>query len=75
MSKELVRKYENRVLAKSHLVNILTDTRLLLEYGKLLVGSGSFRGLYYLVVEVYNEIENLDREIKAIEQEMGRGEK
>jgi hypothetical protein len=65
---ELKKRLVLRMLAKKHLCTILTDTRLIVEYAKVYYADGKPQGLYYVVLAIRNEIENLNTEIKQLKE-------
>jgi hypothetical protein len=67
---ELKKRLVLRMLAKKHLCTILTDTRLIVEYSKVYYADGKFQGLYYVVLAIRNEIENLNAEIKELKEKI-----
>jgi uncharacterized protein YlxW (UPF0749 family) len=67
---ELRKRLILRMLAKRHLGIILTDTRLIVEYAKVYYADGKPQGLYYVVLAIRNEIENLDAEIRQLKNEI-----
>jgi hypothetical protein len=67
---ELKKRLVLRMLAKKHLCTILTDTRLIVEYAKVYYADGKFQGLYYVVLAIRNEIENLNTEIKQLKEKI-----
>jgi hypothetical protein len=67
---ELKKRLVLRMLAKKHLCTILTDTRLIVEYAKVYYADGKPQGLYYVVLAIRNEIENLNTEIKELKEKI-----
>jgi hypothetical protein len=67
---ELKKRLVLRMLAKKHLCTILTDTRLIVEYAKVYYADGKPQGLYYVVLAIRNEIENLNTEIKQLKEKI-----
>jgi hypothetical protein len=67
---ELKKRLVLRMLAKKHLCTILTDTRLIVEYSKVYYADGKPQGLYYVVLAIRNEIENLNTEIKQLKEKI-----
>jgi hypothetical protein len=67
---ELKKRLVLRMLAKKHLCTILTDTRLIVEYAKVYYADGKPQGLYYVVLAIRNEIENLNTEIRQLKNEI-----
>jgi GTPase SAR1 family protein len=65
---ELKKRLFLRMLAKKHLCTILTDTRLIVEYAKAFYNNTNYMGLYYVVLNIRDEVEKLESEIKELKE-------
>jgi cell division protein FtsB len=67
---ELKKRLSLRMLAREHLRRILVDTRLIVEYAKVFYNNTNYMGLYYVVLNIRDEIEKLDVEIEDLKREI-----
>jgi hypothetical protein len=67
---ELKKRLSLRMLAREHLRRISVDTRLIVEYAKVFYNNTNYMGLYYVVLNIRDEIEKLDVEIEDLRREL-----
>jgi cell division protein FtsB len=65
---ELKKRLIIRMLTVQHLKRILTDTTLIVEYAKAFYNNTNYMGLYYVVLNIRDEIEKLESEIKELKE-------